>query len=162
VFLFLLFIITLFFVKEGFGIKVEILMWCLGTIPLIISSVFTSFSFYDVAEGYFPTSNIYGFGLLIFNFVVIIIPIIKTFIWSLSKKKELGNLKPFFLAYEEKNQLIEELVNGKDPNSNYKYILCVIEDEKGINFLKEYAKTEFSIENVNFNSLKRSCLRSYT
>jgi hypothetical protein len=136
------------FVKENFGIKLEIVIWCIGFLPFIIGSIITVLPFYNVAEGYFPVTNFYTIGLTFFNIVTISVPIIKSFTWKLWSKKDLENLKPYFINDEEKINLLKELVNGSDPNSNYKYILCVIDDENGINFLKEYSKSEFSIENV--------------
>jgi hypothetical protein len=143
------FLITLIFVKEGFGIKIELLVSLLSAILPISSTIISQFSFYNYIEGYFTNTWGYIIGIFFYNFVTITIPIIRSFVWSL-KKKKYGNITTIFLEEKERNELIKELVEGKDPNTNYKYIFAILEDLDGINFLKEYSKIEFSIENVNF------------
>jgi hypothetical protein len=60
----------------------------------------------------------------------------------------LKNQNFILLNLEEKNKLLAELVSGSDPNSNLFYLFAILEEEEGLNFFKEYSKTEFSVENV--------------
>jgi hypothetical protein len=145
--IFITFLIMLIFVKEGFGIKIELFVSLLSAILPISSTIISQFSFYNVIEGYFTNNWGYIIGIFFYNFITITIPIIKSFVLNL-KKKDVGKLKSIFLGVEKRNDLIRELVEGKDPNSNFNYIFAILEDLDGIDYLKEYSKTEFSIENV--------------
>jgi hypothetical protein len=146
--IFILFLITIFFVKEGFGIKIELFLSLLASILPIFSTILSQFPFYDYIEGYFTNTWGYLIGIFLYNFVSITIPIIKSFLWGLKRKNEFGNIKTIFLEEKERNELIKELVEGRDPNTNYKYLFSILEDLDGIDYLKEYSKIEFSIENV--------------
>jgi hypothetical protein len=84
------------------------------------------------------------------NFLSITLPLLQSYIWELRRKKISLDKTVFINNDNEKFELMKQLVEGKDPNSDFRYLLCILEDVDGLKYLKEFSQSEFSVENVFF------------
>jgi hypothetical protein len=145
--LILFFIFTLIFAKEGFGIKLEIFFaLILSVLPLLVSLILSISSFYNEGEKYFPALFFFDFAIINFNFFTITVPILKSYFWK-NKKNKLGlSIKNYDQNITK--DLMKELIEGKDPNSDNNYIHLIIENPETRELFKDFSKREFSVENV--------------
>jgi hypothetical protein len=149
--LIIILIVTLFFVKEGFGIKLEAFFALLfSSIPLLVALIFSILPQYEVPERYFPALFYLDIALINLNFFTVTLPIIKTFYWkNKNDKNQEVELKE--LNQETKIRLMKELVEGKDPNTNSDYVHVIMGFNESMELFKEFSRKEFSIENVKFH-----------
>jgi hypothetical protein len=148
--LIIVFIFSLFFVNEGFGIKLEsILTLIFSGLPLLIGILVAIIPQYVVVEKYFPAILFLDFALVNINFFTVSLPIIKTFYWTNKKIKNQNHLLgKTEISQELKIQLMKELVEGRDPNTNSNYVMIVLSFHESMELFKQFAIKEIASENV--------------
>eukprot|EP01080_Neovahlkampfia_damariscottae_P007559 gene7559-11882_t len=158
----------LFFTKEEFKIRQEIFLNIM--IWAFFGALFLAFGLIPQwnreYEYYFSAVWTIVFACFFSNFVATVIPIIRTFIWSVKKKLKKKKLNPDQMPESRKLLMYMAIDHSKkteDPNAtdfnSISHLQACLESKTASPYLLEYCKREWSSENFLFleqlNSYKK-------